>query len=168
VAPLTLGRVTSTPAVVITVSDRCANGAAEDRSGPAAAALLESAGYTVQAIRVVPDGVDSVRQALEAAVTDGARVVVTTGGTGIGPRDLTPEATTAVLDRLLPGIPEAVRAAGAAQLPTAVLSRGVAGTVGSTLVVNAPGSPGGVTDTLAVVLPLVPHVLSQLDGGDHG
>ena len=108
------------------------------------------------------------RQALEAAVTEGARVVVTTGGTGVGPRDLTPEATTAVLDRLLPGIPEAVRAAGAAQLPTAVLSRGVAGTVGGTLVVNAPGSPGGVTDTLAVVLPLVPHVLSQLDGGDHG
>lgn len=157
----------ATPAVVVTVSDRCASGAAQDRSGPAAAALLEGAGYAVT-VRVIPDGVDEVRRALRTAIAEGARLVVTTGGTGIGPRDLTPEATLDVVDRVLPGIPEAIRAAGAAVLPTAVLSRGVAGTIGRTLVVNAPGSPGGVTDALAVVIPLVPHVLSQLDGGDHG
>lgn len=157
----------TTPAVVVTVSDRCASGVVQDRSGPAAAALLEAAGYAV-VVRVVPDGVETVQEAIRSAVADGARLVVTTGGTGIGPRDHTPEATGTVLERVLPGIPEAIRAAGATQLPTAVLSRGLAGTIGRTLVVNAPGSPGGVSDALAVVIPLVPHVLSQLDGGDHG
>lgn len=153
-----------TRAVVITVSDRCARGERDDRSGPLAADALRDAGYDVE-VRVVPDGVVEVTQALRTALADGARVLVTTGGTGVGPRDLTPEATAQVLDRELPGISEAVRRAGG--VPTAVLSRGLAGTVGNAVVLNAPGSTGGVTDALTVLVPLLPHLLDQIDGGDH-
>jgi molybdenum cofactor synthesis domain-containing protein len=155
---------------VITVSDRCSRGEAEDRSGPLAAALLAEAGVSADVV-VVPDGVDSVRRAIRRALAGGARVVLTTGGTGIGPRDLTPEGTQPLLRRELAGLAEAIRARGAATVPAAVLSRGVAGiatgAAGEALVVNAPGSPGGVRDAVAVVGPLVHHILDQLGGGAH-
>lgn len=155
-------------AVVVTVSDRSARGERPDASGPAAAAALRLAGFRVDDVRVVPDGTDSVREALRAAVEAGADLVVTLGGTGVGPRDRTPEGTRAVLDRELPGVAEAIRAAGRAATPTAALSRGVAGVVGRAFVVNLPGAPQAARDGVAVLAPLVPHVLDQLDGGDHG
>lgn len=154
--------------MVITVSDRCASGAAPDLSGPAAARRLADAGHSARTT-VVPDGVEAVTAALRAALDAGARVIVTTGGTGIAPRDLTPEGTEPVLERRLPGIGEAIRRAGErADVPTALLSRGLAGTAGRAFVLNAPGSVGGVEQALDVVLPLLPHILDQLDGGDHG
>ncbi|MCX7520850.1 MogA/MoaB family molybdenum cofactor biosynthesis protein [Microbacterium sp. STN6] len=153
----------------MTVSDRSSRGEREDASGPRAAALLAEAGFDATT-RIVPDGAESVRRALEFALESGARLVVTTGGTGVGPRDETPEGTRPLLMRELPGIAEALRREGAREHPTAVLTRGlvgVAGTPPSALVVNLPGSLGAVEEGLAVVLPLVPHILDQLDGGDH-
>nr|WP_229116835.1 MogA/MoaB family molybdenum cofactor biosynthesis protein [Actinomyces bovis] len=156
---------------VITVSDRCAAGAREDASGPLAAELLRVHGINVAQVAVVPDGVESVRQAIQAAVDDGARVVLTTGGTGITPRDLTPEGTAPLLALRLEGIEAQIRAYGLNQTPRAALSRGLVGVTNreadGTLVVNAPGSCGGVKDTVAVVGPLVAHILEQLAGGDH-
>lgn len=165
--------MTSDQVAVITVSDRCARGEAEDRSGPTAVSLLEQAGLADVRTHLVPDGVESVRDVLRTALDDGARLVITTGGTGITPRDLTPEGTREVLEYEIPGIAEAVRQQGiAAGVPAAALSRGLAGLARATdgaraLVVNLPGSSGGVRDGLQVVLTLWPHVRSQLDGGDH-
>jgi molybdenum cofactor synthesis domain-containing protein len=165
--------MTSDRVSVITVSDRCARGEAEDRSGPTAVSLLEQAGLTDVRTYLVPDGVEAVRDVLRTALDDGARLVITTGGTGITPRDLTPEGTREVLDYEVPGIAESVRQQGiAAGVPTAALSRGLAGLARATdgtraLVVNLPGSSGGVRDGLQVVLTLWPHVRSQLTGGDH-
>ncbi|WP_129790177.1 MogA/MoaB family molybdenum cofactor biosynthesis protein [Promicromonospora panici] len=165
--------MTSDRVAVITVSDRCARGEAEDRSGPTAVSLLEHAGLTDVSTHLVPDGVEPVRDVLRTALDDGARLVITTGGTGITPRDLTPEGTREVLDYEIPGIADSVRQQGiAAGVPTAALSRGLAGVARATdgtraLVVNLPGSSGGVRDGLQVVLTLWPHVRSQLDGSDH-
>jgi len=159
-------------AVVITVSDRCARGEREDRSGPAAVDALGDVGIPCGPARVVPDGIESVAGALAAALGDGARLVVTTGGTGVSSRDLTPEGTATVLHTLLPGISERIRAVSVATIPTAMLSRGIAGIADSVgnngaLVVNLPGSVGAVNDGVSILAPLVRHIIDQLDGGDH-
>ncbi|MBT0993406.1 MogA/MoaB family molybdenum cofactor biosynthesis protein [Cellulomonas sp. DKR-3] len=153
-------------AVVVVVSDRSASGAREDRSGPVAADLLRGAGLAVADPVVVPDGADSVARALRAAVADGAALVVTSGGTGVAPRDETPEGTRPLLAKELPGVAELLRRSS--EVPTAVLSRGLVGVTGDgVVVVNLPGSPGGVREGLDVLLPLLPHLLSQVEGGDH-
>ncbi|RBY91874.1 MogA/MoaB family molybdenum cofactor biosynthesis protein [Blastococcus sp. TBT05-19] len=155
-------------AVVVTASNRASAGVYSDRSGQALAAGLRELGFAVEGPHVRPDDVDELAAVLRDAVAGGADLVVTTGGTGLSPTDVTPEATRAVLEREAPGIADAVRRYGAENgVPTAVLSRGLAGTAGRTLVVNLPGSTGGVRDGLAVLGPLLPHVVSQLRGGDH-
>ena len=158
-------------AVVITVSDRSARGRRADVSGPRAVELLRAAGWTADEPRVVPDGEASVREALSAALADGARLIVTSGGTGIAPRDETPEGTRQLLVRELPGIAEELRRRGAETVPTAVLSRGLAGiaagSAGEALVVNLPGSVDAVEEGIAVMIPLAAHVIDQLDGRDH-
>ncbi len=154
-------------ALALTVSNRAAAGVYEDRSGPVLAELLRQAGCEVDGPVVVPDGAP-VEEALRAAIGAGYDVVVTTGGTGVNPNDLTPEMTMLVLDREIPGIAEAIRAAGiGAGVAAAALSRGLAGLAGTTLIVNLPGSAGGVRDGMAVLGDLLAHVVEQVHGGDH-
>ena len=154
-------------AVVITCSTRAAAGVYPDRSGPIIVEALRGWGLTVGDVVVVADGPD-VEAALRAAISTGPALVVTTGGTGLTPTDGTPEATQRVVDRLVPGIAEAIRAAGVqAGIPSAMLSRGVSGLAGRTLVVNLPGSTGGVRDGITVLESVVAHALSQIQGGDH-
>jgi molybdenum cofactor synthesis domain-containing protein len=154
-------------AVVVTASNRAAAGVYEDRSGRALADGLRELGFAVDGPHVCPDDTARLEEVLREAVASGADVVLTTGGTGLSPTDVTPEATRAVIEREAPGLAEAVRRYGEAKVPTSVLSRGAAGTAGRTLIVNLPGSTGGVRDGLAVLGPLLPHVVSQLRGGDH-
>lgn len=153
---------------VITVSDRSAAGLREDRGGPLAVSLLREAGFDCADAIVVPDGADSVESALRAAVSAGPGLVVTTGGTGIAPRDRTPEGTARVLDRELPGIAEDLRRRGLSDTPLSIISRGLAGIVDpGTLIVNLPGSTRAVASGVAVIAEVAPHVLDQLAGGDH-
>jgi molybdenum cofactor synthesis domain-containing protein len=155
-------------ALAVTVSNRAAAGIYPDRSGPVLVDLLRSAGCAVvDGPLVIPDG-DPVEAALRDGLAAGYDVVVTTGGTGLTPGDQTPEMTRRVLDREIPGIAEALRSAGAAAgVPSAILSRGVAGVAGRTLIVNLPGSTGGVRDGMAVLAPVLGHAVSQINGGDH-
>ncbi|UOX88050.1 molybdenum cofactor biosynthesis protein MoaE [Amycolatopsis sp. FBCC-B4732] len=151
---------------VIVASNRAAKGVYEDKTGPVLVAWLAGRGYDVPAPVVVEDG-EPVGVALRAALADGVAVVLTTGGTGISPTDRTPDVTRGVLDHELPGVADAIRAAGLPKVPTAVLSRGVAGVAGRTLVVNLPGSSGGVKDGLGVLDGILDHAVDQLAGGDH-
>ena len=153
-------------AMAVTVSNRAAAGVYADRSGPVLVELLEDLGCQVDGPVVVPDG-EPVTGVLRDAVAAGYDVVVTTGGTGLTPTDQTPEMTRTVIEREVPGIAEAIRLEGRDKVPAAILSRGLAGLAGRTLIVNLPGSTGGVKDGLAVLGPLLPHVVSQLRGGDH-
>lgn len=156
-----------TRAAVITVSDRSHGGSRHDSSGPLCAELLAQLGFAVDPVVVVPDEADDIEAAIRAAVATGVDVVLTTGGTGFGPRDVTPEATRRVLEREAPGLVEAIRQHRRDVVPTTILSRAVAGTAGTAIVVNLPGSTGGVRDGIEVLAPVLGHAVAQLRGGDH-
>jgi molybdopterin adenylyltransferase len=155
-----------TRVVVLTISDRCARGEQQDRSGPAVVEMMEAAGAAQVVAETLPDEVGLIAAALQRHAAGGARLIVTTGGTGLAPRDVTPEATRMVCDRLVDGLAERMRAEGMKHTPLAALSRGVCGVVtgSTTLVVNLPGSPAGAVTSLGAVLGLLPHALDLLAG----
>jgi len=150
-------------AVVLTISDRCSRGEQEDLSGPAVARLLRTAGAVTVRMRVLPDELDTIIHALRYYARD-SQLIVTTGGTGLAERDITPEATRLVCDRLVEGLAERMRADGLRHTPFAPLSRAVCGISGTALIINLPGSPAGAETSLASILPLLPHALDLLAG----
>ena len=155
-------------AAVVTVSDSCSRGEREDISGPAVVEILKEAGFQIVHTRIVQDDSMQIQNALVHLALE-VRFIVTTGGTGIAPRDVTPEATEAICDRLIDGMGERMRLEGAKKTPFAALSRGVCGVREKTLILNLPGSPGGAVESLEAVLELVPHALNLLDGKtEHG
>ena len=155
---------------VITVSDRVYAGTRPDRSGPVAVAALARAGGSVHS-QIVPDDIEAIRASVDQLIAAGCAIIITSGGTGVGPRDVTPEALAGLISQPVPGLAEAIRAAGVAQLASAALGRGPAGLIERagrrTLIVALPGAPGAVADAMAFLTPLLPHVMAQLAGGDH-
>jgi molybdopterin adenylyltransferase len=153
---------------VLTISDSVAAGKAEDRSGPSVIARCRELGWTIVSSAVLADDRAAIEHFLkEAADSSDADVILTTGGTGLGPRDITPEATAAVVERMIPGFSEHMRAAGAQKFPRAVLSRGAAGIRGKTIIINLPGSPKGAVESLDVIAELLPHAVSVVHGARH-
>ncbi|MFI5284264.1 MAG: molybdenum cofactor biosynthesis protein B [Candidatus Dormibacterales bacterium] len=149
---------------VITVSDRVSAEKMADESGPALVRILTAAGFDVLGPTVVPDNQERITAAILSAAASGAGLVVTTGGTGIGPRDVTPQATSVLLDYEVPGLGESMRRAGAASTPMAAISRSLAGVRGRTLIINVPGSVAGATESLEAVMPVLPHAVRLLQG----
>jgi molybdenum cofactor biosynthesis protein B len=149
---------------VITISDGVFHGHREDKSGPGLITLLKAGGFEVEGPEVVPDDMEQIADAIETAVTRGADIVVTTGGTGLGPRDVTPQATASLVEYEVPGIAEEMRRAGLATTPMAALSRGVAGVRGHALIINVPGSLKGATESLEAVMPMLSHAVKLLHG----
>lgn len=155
----------SRTAAVLTISDRGARGEREDLSGTALCEKLAAEGYLIETRMVVPDEVEEIGRVLrELSDTGKTALIITTGGTGVAPRDVTPEATMAVIDRIVPGMAEAMRSAGLAKTPHAMISRGIAGIRGTSLIVNLPGSPRGALENLQVLLPALPHALNKIQG----
>ena len=155
-------------AAIITASARASAGVYEDTSGEILKTGLQALGYEVSDVVIVPDDVKQISEAISVALAAHVDLIVTTGGTGISPTDVTPEATAPHIQKLLPGIPEALRAYSREKVPTSDLSRGVAGTNSSTLIINLPGSPGAVKDGLVIIERLAGHIHEQLRGKDHG
>ncbi|HXW63268.1 MAG TPA: MogA/MoaB family molybdenum cofactor biosynthesis protein [Candidatus Acidoferrales bacterium] len=154
---------------ILTISDSVSAGKAEDRSGPLLASRCTQLGWDVVSSAVRADDHAAIEEFLkQTADSKAVDLILTTGGTGFGPRDVTPEATTAVLERLIPGFPERMRAAGATKTPRAILSRGAAGIRGTTIIINLPGSPNGAVESLDVISDLLPHSVAVLHGLHHG